>query len=122
MKNQESIIRKIEKKILVYYKKWKENNKDKRNALHAKRKAQKLDQTPDNANLQKIQLYYTICAYLNETCDTPMWHVDHIRPISKGGLHHEDNLQILTAAINLQKHNKYPLTEEEETKYKGIMV
>ena len=92
------------------------------NAVNAKYRATKLNQTPDNANLQKIQLYYTICAYLNKPCEIPMWHVDHIKPISKGGLHHEDNLQILTAAINLQKNAKHPLTEEEEIKYKGIRI
>ena len=87
-----------------------------------KRKAKKLNQTPDSANLQKIQLYYTICAYLNKPCEIPMWHVDHIKPISKGGLHHEDNLQILTAAINLQKSDKYPLTDEEQVLYKGVTI
>ena len=30
-------------------------------------------------------------------------HVDHIKPLSKGGEHHPDNLQILTAAQNLRK-------------------
>ena len=87
-----------------------------------KRRAKKLNQTPDSANLQKIQLYYTICAYLNKPCEIPMWHVDHIKPISKGGLHHEDNLQILTAAINLQKSDKYPLTDAEQVLYKGVII
>lgn len=30
-------------------------------------------------------------------------HVDHIHPLSKGGLHHEDNLQILPIGINMRK-------------------
>lgn len=34
------------------------------------------------------------------------YHVDHIRPISKGGLHHEDNLQYLPKQINLEKSAK----------------
>lgn len=88
----------------------------------ARYRAAKLNQTPDNANLQKIQLYYIICAYLNEPCEIPMWHVDHIKPISKGGLHSEDNLQILTAELNLQKSNKYPLTDEEQVLYKGVTI
>ena len=33
-------------------------------------------------------------------------HVDHIIPISKGGLHHQDNLQVLTKKENLIKGNK----------------
>ena len=91
-------------------------------ARTAKRKAAKKNQTPDNANLDKIQLYYTICAYLNKPCEIPMWHVDHIKPISKCGLHHEDNLQILTAELNMEKKAKYPLTVEEEIKYKGYRI
>lgn len=32
--------------------------------------------------------------------------VDHIIPLSKGGLHHEDNLQYLPKNINLRKGSK----------------
>ena len=34
------------------------------------------------------------------------WHLDHIVPLSKGGLHHPDNLQIVRASYNLSKNNK----------------
>ena len=34
-------------------------------------------------------------------------HVDHIKPLSKGGLHHPDNLQILTAHDNIVKSDTY---------------
>lgn len=33
------------------------------------------------------------------------YHVDHIIPISLGGLHHPDNLQYLPKEMNLKKHN-----------------
>jgi 5-methylcytosine-specific restriction endonuclease McrA len=36
------------------------------------------------------------------------YHVDHIIPLSKGGLHHPDNLQYLTAEENLKKGSKIP--------------
>jgi len=35
------------------------------------------------------------------------YHVDHIKPLSKGGLHHPDNLQILLGRDNLKKGSKY---------------
>lgn len=35
------------------------------------------------------------------------FHVDHIVPISKGGLHEADNLQVLPAVDNLRKGAKY---------------
>lgn len=33
-------------------------------------------------------------------------HVDHIIPLSKGGVHHEDNLQILPIGLNMRKGAK----------------
>lgn len=93
-----------------------------KNAYKTMYKRKRLNQTPKNADLTKIRLYYIICAYLNKSCEKPMWHVDHIKPLSKGGLHHEDNLQILTAAINLQKSDSYPLTAEEKIQYGGLKI
>lgn len=103
-------------KILAYYKEWKKDNQDKRNASHAKRKAQKLNQTPDNADSQKILLYYKKARELDG------YEVDHIQPLAKGGLHHEDNLQLLPCELNNEKKAKYPLTKEEKIKYKGIRI
>jgi len=90
-------IRKYNKK---YGKQWEIDNRDKANEKAAKRKARKLDQTPEltNYELSKIDLYYHISNYLG-----PEWHVDHIIPISKSGLHHPDNLQIITKEDNFRK-------------------
>ena len=41
------------------------------------------------------------------SCETGLPHeVDHIIPICKGGLHHPDNLQILTMEENRKKGGK----------------
>ncbi len=61
---------------------------------HAKQKAQ----TPLDADLKLIQQIYENCPDGHE--------VDHIIPISKGGLHHQDNLQYLPRQLNRQKGNK----------------
>jgi hypothetical protein len=36
------------------------------------------------------------------------FHVDHHIPLAKGGLHHPDNLWVITAEENLRKHVKLP--------------
>ena len=36
-----------------------------------------------------------------------LYHVDHIIPLSIGGAHHQDNLRVITAEENREKHNKY---------------
>ncbi len=61
---------------------------------HAKQRAQ----TPNDADLKLIQQIYENCPAGHE--------VDHIVPISKGGLHHQDNLQYLPWQTNRQKSNK----------------
>jgi 5-methylcytosine-specific restriction endonuclease McrA len=50
------------------------------------------------ANKEKIKQIY-------ENCPTG-YEVDHIIPLSKGGLHHEDNLQYLTITENRSKGNR----------------
>lgn len=51
-------------------------------------------------NITKEQLHH-----LSEETGIPH-EVDHVIPISKGGKHHEDNLQIITMSENRKKHNK----------------
>ena len=53
------------------------------------------------AEIEKIKLYYQKGKELG-----PDWHIDHINPLSKGGKHHPDNLQIIPKAENLKKYNK----------------
>jgi len=61
-------------------------------------RAKKHNQTPDNADLEAIKKFYANCPKGYE--------VDHIIPISKGGLHVLENLQYLTISENRKKHNK----------------
>jgi 5-methylcytosine-specific restriction endonuclease McrA len=49
---------------------------------------------------QLINDYYDLSRRLGSE-----WHVDHIIPLSKQGLHHPDNLQIITAEENMRKNN-----------------
>ncbi len=58
----------------------------------------KKQQMPPWANLDKIKEIYLNCPKGYE--------VDHIHPISKGGLHVDYNLQYLTISENRSKNNK----------------
>jgi 5-methylcytosine-specific restriction endonuclease McrA len=56
------------------------------------------DQTPDGVNIKELQEIYLNCPIGHE--------VDHIIPVSKGGLHCPSNLQYLTISENRKKSNK----------------
>lgn len=56
-------------------------------------------------NNKMINQIYRTCARIAR-CTGIKHHVDHIVPLAAGGLHHESNLQILPARINLRKGAK----------------
>ena len=60
---------------------------------------------PHNADLVKINEIYKNCPDGHE--------VDHIIPLSRGGLHHQDNLQYLTREQNRSKSNKIEWNVEQ---------
>jgi transposase len=68
-----------------------------RNEISARRRARIRNQTPELSEEEKLKLreFYLICPKGHE--------VDHIQPIAKGGLHHPDNLQILSKSENRKK-------------------
>lgn len=60
--------------------------------------AKKKNQTPMDADISAIREFYLNCPAGYE--------VDHIYPLSKGGLHTLENLQYLTIHENRKKSNK----------------
>jgi 5-methylcytosine-specific restriction endonuclease McrA len=79
--------------------------KPKRNAITYRYRMRKKNQMPIDADNEKILSFYREAERLTEETGI-IHHVDHIIPISKGGLHHQDNLQVLTKKENLSKGNK----------------
>jgi len=87
----------------------------------AERRLKKSNQTPESADLEKITYIYKTRDMINQMSNEK-YIVDHWQPISKGGLHHEDNLQILEETLNGEKGDKWPLTEEEKIRYTGFRL
>ena len=56
------------------------------------------NQTPNDIDIKALQQFYINCP--------DGYEVDHIIPVSKGGLHTLDNLQYLTISENRRKSNK----------------
>lgn len=75
------------------------------NSIAARRRCRIKDAFDETADRQKINEIYCKAKQLTEETGIS-YEVDHIIPISKGGKHHEDNLQIITMSENRKKHNK----------------
>lgn len=90
-----------------YSTKWKKANPERQNFLNAKRRAAKLQATPEGFDEQVREIY--------ETCPSG-WTVDHDIPLQNEqvcGWHHPNNLQHMEASENYSKGNifdpeKYP--------------
>jgi len=89
-----------------YYGIWQKENPSICNAVMARRRARKLNQTPDDADFKKIDKTYYLCSRLNSGAGWIAYHVDHIIPLAKGGLHHHGNLRIIPAITNAKKGAK----------------
>lgn len=72
-----------------------------------RRQARLASVIPHNYNSAWVRSYYVIARRVSK-CLGIKFHVDHIKPVSRGGLHHHDNLQILPAVVNIRKHNFIP--------------
>lgn len=85
-------------------KKWCRENPEKVRANHARRRAKLREALDPNANKSIIDSRYEAATYLSDVTGVD-WHVDHTVPISKGGKHHEDNLQVVPQSWNSGKKN-----------------
>ena len=101
-------------RLNAYDLEWAKNNPENSNARSAKRRAAKLQRTPaytETCPWQKFWLkeHYRTAKVLEKMTGVK-YHVDHIIPLQGelvSGLHIAENLQVITAAENLSKHNSY---------------
>lgn len=88
---------------------WRRRNSHLRSAKQSLRKAIKLKATPMWANDFFIKEAYHLASIRTKIMGFK-WHVDHIVPLKSKlvcGLHTEQNLQVIPAAKNISKHNRY---------------
>jgi len=89
--------------------KYRRENRGVYTAHAAKRRARRFNATPEHTNeldTQITKILYVIARGLSKM-NRIEYHVDHRKPLVKGGAHHWMNLQILTAEENLKKGAKY---------------
>jgi len=89
-------------KIRIYNRRYNSKNRPKIKYLTAKYRADLDKRTPDWADLEGIEFFYTMCP--------PGQVVDHIHPLRGkrvSGLHVLENLQYLTPEANSRKSNKF---------------
>ncbi len=86
-------------------------------AIYLQRRKQRLrEQTPELSAEEEelIQQIYDQRDKLNQEVGFIQYHVDHIIPLAKGGLHHPGNLQVIKASDNVRKGAKVPVPTEQE--------
>jgi hypothetical protein len=90
----------------IAWSKWYKDNPEAREYSrnkHAARRGRKVPLTEQER--QQLVILEQKRLHLTETTGI-VHHLDHIMPLSKGGIHHPINLRIITAHENISKHNK----------------
>lgn len=72
--------------------------------LLTKEEKEKINQIYINA--KRMEQIISVCPVFDDPFLGRKVHVDHIIPLSRGGRHHPDNLQILLMSQNLRKNDK----------------
>ena len=93
----------------LQHKAWVAANRGSKNALISKRRAAKLQRTPQWADMKEIELIYKQSASLTKLLGKQT-NVDHIIPLQGrliSGLHVPDNMQIMYAEDNQSKANTW---------------
>jgi len=92
--------------------KWRLKNQATRTHLERKRNISKIKRTPSwlkEDDIDHIKCIYQLASMLSKH-GNEKWHVDHIVPLqgkTVSGFHTPSNLQVIPAAFNLRKSNKY---------------
>lgn len=101
-----------------YMREWSRANRDKRDAAYNKwRAAKKGSSTTETIIKQNVwDRDKGMCGICGDPADFSNWHLDHIIPLSRGGTHTLENVQVSHVYCNLSKGNKLP---EEMDKWRA---
>ena len=94
---------------------WRLENKDLIKAIKSSYKARRRTTEKNGDSSRSIQNWLSqqnrICRWCFEDCSAK-FHIDHVRPLSKGGTHTIDNLCIACPTCNLRKNARDPVEFE----------
>lgn len=110
-KSQQNLIYRLPKGNIP----WNKGIGGNRASWEAKRNALKKSTIDETTDFSIIEQFYILAEEMTEKTGVK-YSVDHIIPISKGGKHHQDNLQVVTLLENLRKKDKYPFEISESYK------
>lgn len=98
-------------KVLASSAAWKKSNKQ---AVHIHNQNRRALRVGNGGVLSKglTDRLFKIQKGLCACCRQPLgddYHLDHIMPLALGGTNTDNNMQLLTATCNMQKHAKHPI-------------
>jgi len=91
----------------ILHRDWVEKNRALKYAINAKYRARKREAIIESSDFALIQEFYKEAQARSSETGT-LYVVDHIIPLNKGGLHHQDNLQVITESENSRKSDISP--------------
>jgi hypothetical protein len=100
------------KKAIASSRAWQIANPDKVRIIKSRRRANKINQLHPDHDIE-IEKQLINKARELEVLHDIKYHVDHIWPLSKGGPHHHDNLQVISQSLNNQKKDYVEFTHPD---------
>lgn len=94
-------------------KKYRHKNPEKTKEWQSNRRSKKLGRLP-KGTIKNLMFTQKGKCIVCETNILEKYHVDHIQPLSKGGLHTQFNIQLLCPACNMRKSAKDPIDFMQE--------